>query len=164
MGWWYVPQILQTSLILMGWAMLMNNLGGRRYPSEFYFLTTRSFCASEWWLTSLDGRRRMVLEEQVDHYLILYSERPRSYFVVNQYPLAAGGAWTVLSHPQRDTRRMAVINREYLHCANLGLRSATSELLLLAHLLDPRRHLLDDVRLVKRFLRRFTYMSTLSRQ
>ncbi|BGP00773.1 hpp family protein [Rhodotorula toruloides] len=37
MGWWYVPQILQTSLILLGWAMIMNNLGGRRYPNEWWW-------------------------------------------------------------------------------------------------------------------------------
>lgn len=34
MGWWYVPMVLQASLIMLGWALVINNVGGRRYPSE----------------------------------------------------------------------------------------------------------------------------------
>ncbi|KAG0665602.1 hypothetical protein C6P46_006385 [Rhodotorula mucilaginosa] len=32
MGWWYIPMVLQASLIMLGWALLINNVGGRRYP------------------------------------------------------------------------------------------------------------------------------------
>ncbi|GAA5986786.1 hypothetical protein JCM10908_000898 [Rhodotorula pacifica] len=37
MGWWYVPMVLQTSLIMLGWALIVNNVGGRRYPTHWFW-------------------------------------------------------------------------------------------------------------------------------
>ncbi|GAA6029678.1 hypothetical protein JCM8097_000998 [Rhodosporidiobolus ruineniae] len=37
MGWWYVPDILVSSLIMLAWALVVNNLGGRRYPTEWWW-------------------------------------------------------------------------------------------------------------------------------
>ncbi|GAA5900574.1 hypothetical protein JCM6882_000912 [Rhodosporidiobolus microsporus] len=37
LGWWLVPQVLVASLIMFGWALVVNNLGGRRYPSEWWW-------------------------------------------------------------------------------------------------------------------------------
>ena len=38
MGWWYIPMVLQASLIMLGWALVINNVGGRRYPSKSLLL------------------------------------------------------------------------------------------------------------------------------
>ncbi|GAA5937518.1 hypothetical protein JCM10213_007264 [Rhodosporidiobolus nylandii] len=35
LGWWYVPDILVSSLIMLGWALIINNIGGRRYPAQW---------------------------------------------------------------------------------------------------------------------------------
>ncbi|POY74070.1 hypothetical protein BMF94_2882 [Rhodotorula taiwanensis] len=37
MGWYYVPMVLQQSLIMLGWALLINNVGGRRYPTQWFW-------------------------------------------------------------------------------------------------------------------------------
>ncbi|TKA57647.1 hypothetical protein B0A53_00796 [Rhodotorula sp. CCFEE 5036] len=37
MGWWYIPMVLQASLIMLGWALLINNVGGRRYPNQWFW-------------------------------------------------------------------------------------------------------------------------------
>ncbi|GAA5870129.1 hypothetical protein JCM8547_006896 [Rhodosporidiobolus lusitaniae] len=37
MGWWYVPDILVSSLIMLAWALIINNLGGRRYPTQWWW-------------------------------------------------------------------------------------------------------------------------------
>ncbi|BGP38951.1 hypothetical protein JCM10449v2_002889 [Rhodotorula kratochvilovae] len=37
LGWWYVPQVLVSSLIMLAWALVVNNLGGRRYPTEWWW-------------------------------------------------------------------------------------------------------------------------------
>ena len=45
MGWWYIPMVLQASLIMLGWALLINNVGGRRYPSECSLVLACLFAA-----------------------------------------------------------------------------------------------------------------------
>ncbi|GAA5821842.1 hypothetical protein JCM11251_004739 [Rhodosporidiobolus azoricus] len=37
MGWWYVVQVLVSTLILLVWVLVINNLGGRRYPIEWWW-------------------------------------------------------------------------------------------------------------------------------
>ncbi|GAA5861057.1 hypothetical protein JCM3774_002177 [Rhodotorula dairenensis] len=37
MGWWYVPMVLQTDLIMLSWALVINNIGGRRYPTRWFW-------------------------------------------------------------------------------------------------------------------------------
>ncbi|KPV77329.1 uncharacterized protein RHOBADRAFT_23864 [Rhodotorula graminis WP1] len=37
LGWWYVPLVLLSSLIMLAWALVINNLGGRRYPTEWFW-------------------------------------------------------------------------------------------------------------------------------
>jgi CBS-domain-containing membrane protein len=32
MAWWYLPTVLASSLIMLGWAVIINNVGHRRYP------------------------------------------------------------------------------------------------------------------------------------
>lgn len=32
MSWWYLPTVLASSLIMLGWAVIINNVGHRRYP------------------------------------------------------------------------------------------------------------------------------------
>lgn len=32
MSWRYLPTVLASSLIMLGWALIINNLGRRRYP------------------------------------------------------------------------------------------------------------------------------------
>ncbi|GAA5821840.1 hypothetical protein JCM11251_004738 [Rhodosporidiobolus azoricus] len=36
-GWWYVPQIMVGSLLMLTWALIINNVGGRRYPTRWSF-------------------------------------------------------------------------------------------------------------------------------
>ncbi|GAA6056587.1 hypothetical protein JCM3770_006654 [Rhodotorula araucariae] len=37
LSWWYVPLVLESSLIMLAWALVVNNLGGRRYPTEWWW-------------------------------------------------------------------------------------------------------------------------------
>lgn len=37
LGWWYVPLVLESSLVMLAWALVINNLGGRRYPTEWWW-------------------------------------------------------------------------------------------------------------------------------
>ncbi|GAA5886760.1 hypothetical protein JCM5296_006394 [Sporobolomyces johnsonii] len=37
LSWFYVVDILVSSLIMLGWALVVNNLGGRRYPTEWFW-------------------------------------------------------------------------------------------------------------------------------
>ena len=32
LSWRYLPTVLASSLIMLGWALIINNLGRRRYP------------------------------------------------------------------------------------------------------------------------------------
>jgi CBS-domain-containing membrane protein len=32
LSWRYIPTVLASSLIMLGWALIVNNLGRRRYP------------------------------------------------------------------------------------------------------------------------------------
>jgi len=32
LSWFYLPTVLASSLIMLGWALIINNLGRRRYP------------------------------------------------------------------------------------------------------------------------------------
>lgn len=36
LSWRYLPVILASSLIMLGWAMIINNLGRRRYPLHWW--------------------------------------------------------------------------------------------------------------------------------
>lgn len=36
LSWRYLPVILASALIMQGWAMIINNLGRRRYPTHFW--------------------------------------------------------------------------------------------------------------------------------
>ena len=40
MSWSYLPVVLVSSLIMLGWACIINNLGRRRYPT--YWWSTES--------------------------------------------------------------------------------------------------------------------------
>ncbi|SNX85824.1 uncharacterized protein MEPE_04533 [Melanopsichium pennsylvanicum] len=35
--WWLVPIVVIASCIVIGWAMLINNVGGRRYPENWFY-------------------------------------------------------------------------------------------------------------------------------
>ncbi|GAA5924407.1 hypothetical protein JCM1841_001691 [Sporobolomyces salmonicolor] len=37
LSWFYAVDILVSSLIMLGWALIVNNLGGRRYPTEWFW-------------------------------------------------------------------------------------------------------------------------------
>ncbi|GAA5994074.1 hypothetical protein JCM11641_002116 [Rhodosporidiobolus odoratus] len=37
LGWWYVPDVIVSSLIMLVWALLVNNIGGRKYPNEWFW-------------------------------------------------------------------------------------------------------------------------------
>ncbi|SPO29528.1 uncharacterized protein UTRI_04738_B [Ustilago trichophora] len=37
MSWWLVPIVIIGSLIVIGWALLINNVGGRRYPENWFY-------------------------------------------------------------------------------------------------------------------------------
>ena len=36
LSWRYLPTILASSLIMLGWALIINNLGRRRYPTFWW--------------------------------------------------------------------------------------------------------------------------------
>lgn len=38
MGWYIVPVTIISSLIIIGWALIINNLGGRRWPENWFYL------------------------------------------------------------------------------------------------------------------------------
>lgn len=38
LGWRYLPIVLASSLIMLAWALVINNLGRRRYPVYWYKL------------------------------------------------------------------------------------------------------------------------------
>ncbi|TKY89570.1 hypothetical protein EX895_001355 [Sporisorium graminicola] len=35
--WWLIPIVIINSLIVIGWALLINNVGGRRYPENWFY-------------------------------------------------------------------------------------------------------------------------------
>uniref|UniRef100_V5ERK7 HPP transmembrane region domain-containing protein n=2 Tax=Kalmanozyma brasiliensis (strain GHG001) TaxID=1365824 RepID=V5ERK7_KALBG len=37
LAWWLVPIVIFGSLIVIGWAMIINNVGGRRYPENWLY-------------------------------------------------------------------------------------------------------------------------------
>lgn len=37
LSWWLVPIIIFGSLIVIGWALIINNVGGRRYPENWLY-------------------------------------------------------------------------------------------------------------------------------
>lgn len=36
LSWRYLPTVLASSLIMLGWALIINNLGRRRYPLHWW--------------------------------------------------------------------------------------------------------------------------------
>lgn len=36
LSWRYLPVVLASSLIMLGWALIINNLGRRRYPMHWW--------------------------------------------------------------------------------------------------------------------------------
>jgi len=36
LSWRYLPTVLASSLIMLGWALIINNLGRRRYPTFWW--------------------------------------------------------------------------------------------------------------------------------
>jgi CBS-domain-containing membrane protein len=36
LSWRYLPTVLSSSLIMLGWALIINNLGRRRYPLHWW--------------------------------------------------------------------------------------------------------------------------------
>lgn len=36
LSWRYLPTILASSLIMLGWALIINNVGRRRYPLHWW--------------------------------------------------------------------------------------------------------------------------------
>ena len=37
LNWWLVPIVVISSLVVIGWALLINNLGGRRFPENWFY-------------------------------------------------------------------------------------------------------------------------------
>ncbi|GAA6060900.1 hypothetical protein JCM10212_003934 [Sporobolomyces blumeae] len=37
LGWFFIVQIIVDSLIILGWALVINNVGGRRYPTNWFW-------------------------------------------------------------------------------------------------------------------------------
>jgi hypothetical protein len=42
LSWRYIPVIISSTAIMFGWAMLVNNLGRRRYP-QYWWTPARNF-------------------------------------------------------------------------------------------------------------------------
>lgn len=38
LGWWLLPVVITSSLVVIGWALIINNVGGRRYPENWFYL------------------------------------------------------------------------------------------------------------------------------
>lgn len=38
LDWWLVPIVIIGTLIVIGWALIINNLGGRRYPDNWFYV------------------------------------------------------------------------------------------------------------------------------
>ncbi|SJX64165.1 uncharacterized protein SRS1_14819 [Sporisorium reilianum f. sp. reilianum] len=36
--WWLIPIVVINSLIVIGWALFINNVGGRRYPENWFYM------------------------------------------------------------------------------------------------------------------------------
>ena len=36
LSWRYLPTVLASSLIMLGWALIVNNVGRRRYPTYWW--------------------------------------------------------------------------------------------------------------------------------
>ncbi|KAL1852459.1 hypothetical protein VTK73DRAFT_9212 [Phialemonium thermophilum] len=60
LSWWYLPTVLVSSLVMLGWALLVNNLGRRRYPM-YWWAPGQTFVRAE--PTEKDERRLHELEE-----------------------------------------------------------------------------------------------------
>ena len=43
LSWFYVGDIAASSCIMLAWALLINNIGDRRYPSELMHLPQSAF-------------------------------------------------------------------------------------------------------------------------
>jgi CBS-domain-containing membrane protein len=53
LSWHYIPTVLASSLIMLGWALIINNLGRRRYPTY-------------WWSPGRSFVREPVLKDKTD--------------------------------------------------------------------------------------------------
>ncbi|GAC92877.1 hypothetical protein PHSY_000435 [Pseudozyma hubeiensis SY62] len=38
LDWWLVPVVIISTLIVIGWALIINNVGGRRYPENWFYM------------------------------------------------------------------------------------------------------------------------------
>ncbi|KAJ9474106.1 hypothetical protein PHBOTO_004179 [Pseudozyma hubeiensis] len=38
LDWWLIPVVIISSLIVIGWALIINNVGGRRYPENWFYM------------------------------------------------------------------------------------------------------------------------------
>jgi len=66
MSWNYLPVVLASSLIMLGWACIINNLGRRRYPIY-------------WWSPSSNWIREEDNNEEEEHLKTLEEGKMRKY-------------------------------------------------------------------------------------
>jgi hypothetical protein len=67
LSWCYLPTVLASSLIMLGWALIVNNLGRRRYPVYWWEPESR-------WVTPVSQEEEM--REEWDLRIIEQGEAP----------------------------------------------------------------------------------------
>lgn len=58
LSWRYIPTVLASSLIMLGWALIINNLGRRRYPT-YWWAAGKTFVAATPVVTEEDKRNEL---------------------------------------------------------------------------------------------------------